>query len=747
MFKRYASATILEKISLAQSKKLVFAEDDKPVSFEYDPENFTYFRCRAITADDPNGNGDLFPNQHVRDSFKTFIGIGLYKDHDSDSIDKAIGKVLHAEYIEPAEGHPYVETICAVDKQLAPDLARRVESGIATSVSMGCAVREAECSICHNIASNPQELCQHMMPGFGVKGRKNPDGSIIYEINRGIQFTELSLVTVPADPTARIFEVYADLHGKKMTMSRADFIQGLVKIAESATPEQMCQLHDWLISKGCTFNNSIGAEAIFADKEAKAVEKKDELVEKEMGLAIIYTKGSSLGSSFFVASDGKSTYRCAASDVLPVVVQKSIEHGDPGVVTPERLIQDLTQKYASVGDFKAWAKRRRKKNRQATERKDGCKEAEAPKADSVETAMPAKTEEAAKPRIDEIKAAASDNGRSTMDKKVEAELEKKADAPAAPAAAAPAAAEVAAVVEAPKVETPAPAEAAKPEDKTGEIFAAFEALRKYVESKLTDLQKREAVKTESNAGKAIADGEHGDKSVSVSAKGVEDPKTESPKGHMDKGAALKVEAMDKDWSVNPKELEKAAKPAKADGLNLPPVMSVERKEASSESVDTAAGGKAGATVKKFYNRLPAGGPGVAPQALDAKSAQDPEKEMLRKALQEEKAEKERLLEKERLQSIADKVFEIVTAMKSGNLLADGKEDAVIDTLTARFADLNQLENVKTLVAHLSVKKAAAAEGDAKSEPELPVGQVVPQVFETVETSEDAVQKMASIWNR
>jgi hypothetical protein len=745
MFKRYASATVIEKISIAQAKKIVHAEDESPMSFEYDPENFTYFRCRAITANEANGNGDLFPDEHLRKSFKTFVGVGLYKDHDSDSIDKAIGKVLWAEYIVPNEGNPYVETICAVDKQLAPDLARRVESGIATSVSMGCSVREAECGVggCGNIARNPQELCQHMMPGFGVKGRRNPDGSTIYEINRGIQFTELSLVTVPADPTARIFEVYAKLEERKASMSRADFVQELVRIAESATAEQMSGLREYLDKNGLTYEKTLGAEASFGDNSQKRVERKDKLVEHTMGLSISYLKGASLASSFFVARDASASYRVAAADVLPIVVQKSIQAGDAGVVTPEGLISDLTQKYASVGDFKAWAKRRRKKNRDAMKK---CSDAPATGVDSVETAKPACTEEAGKPRVDElskeVKASDSNNGRSEMDKKVPVALEKKADA--APVAA-PAAA-VAEVVLEPVVEVAAQPEAEKPLDEKGEIFAAFEALRKYVESKLADGTKREAVKTEMNVGKTVSDGEHGDKSVNVSAKGVEEPKTESPKGHMDKGAALKVEAMDKDWSINPKELEKPAKVAKSTD-NMPHVMSVDRKELSSEAVDANTGGNAGGLVKKYYNRLPSNGPGEAPKALDAKSAQDPEKEMLRKALAEEKAKVAQGEEKERLQAVADKVYEVVTAMKEKNLLADGKEDAVIDTLTARFADIGQLENLKTLFAHLSIRKATAEIGAPSENEELPVGSIVPQVFETVENTEDAVLKMASIWNR
>jgi hypothetical protein len=173
------------------------------VSFDYDPENFVYFRCRAITANTPNGNGDMFPADHLKQAYKSFIGVGLYKDHDSDSVGKSIGKVIWADYIPVKDGNDYVECVCSVDRKLDPDMARRVETGMASTVSMGCSVGEAECGICHNIARNQSELCAHMSPAGGVKGKKYGEkDEIAYEINRSLLFTELSLVTVPADPSA-----------------------------------------------------------------------------------------------------------------------------------------------------------------------------------------------------------------------------------------------------------------------------------------------------------------------------------------------------------------------------------------------------------------------------------------------------------------------------------------------------------------------------------------------------------------
>ena len=98
MFKRIALVP-LGVLETPTEDKIVFSENKSEdiVSFNYDPKNFTYFRTRAITADESNQNGDLFPADEVEKSYKSFIGVGLYKDHDADSVEKAIGKVLWLE--------------------------------------------------------------------------------------------------------------------------------------------------------------------------------------------------------------------------------------------------------------------------------------------------------------------------------------------------------------------------------------------------------------------------------------------------------------------------------------------------------------------------------------------------------------------------------------------------------------------------------------------------------------------------
>jgi hypothetical protein len=180
--------------------------------FEYDPDNFLYYRARAITADKPNLNGDLFPAAEIDKSYLTFIGKGVYYNHDSDNASKAFGLVLDAEWY-PNGDDKYVEILGAIDRELAeqkvPGLIKQISSGVINGTSMSCSVQAARCSICQNLATNVGNLCPHMNPQslHYVKGKRYGN-DIAYEINYDITFTEDSIVPLPADESARVFELY-----------------------------------------------------------------------------------------------------------------------------------------------------------------------------------------------------------------------------------------------------------------------------------------------------------------------------------------------------------------------------------------------------------------------------------------------------------------------------------------------------------------------------------------------------------
>ena len=183
---------------------------------------FLYAIARAVTADVPNKNKDMFPLEEIKRAYTTFIGRNIFLDHNTKSVRNAVGKIIAAELREDEEGHTYVACLFKIDRELHPDIARKIENGIIDSVSMGANVSSTQCVKCHNVAHSANEFCEH---------QKNP---ILYPdyyaINTGVEFTELSLVSVPADPSAKMHKVF-DAH------------TGMTKTAEDAgNPTDMAPL-------------------------------------------------------------------------------------------------------------------------------------------------------------------------------------------------------------------------------------------------------------------------------------------------------------------------------------------------------------------------------------------------------------------------------------------------------------------------------------------------------------------------
>lgn len=228
MFKRRASASDFEIYKDTQdmlegwfgfnrtaSKKIV-------KSFEFNPKEFLYYRNRAITADEMNANGDIFPFKELQASYKSFIGKGIFYNHNSDDPNNSMGIILDANFVQPAGKKAYVELLGAIDRELAeqkyPGLARRIESGMLSGTSMGCLASSCTCCLCGNHASSMEQLCDHMNPestGY-VKGKliNATTGQYGAEENFGLIFVEDSIVDQPADETAQIFQVYSSIKDK-----------------------------------------------------------------------------------------------------------------------------------------------------------------------------------------------------------------------------------------------------------------------------------------------------------------------------------------------------------------------------------------------------------------------------------------------------------------------------------------------------------------------------------------------------
>jgi len=142
-----------------------------------------------------NSNGDIFPAEELIKAHKKWVGKPLCIDHKSSSVDHTRGFIVDTYYDRNLKR---VVALCALDKANYPDLARKVSTGMQTSVSMGTAVGKAICTDCAAVARVEADFCDHMR-------RKSGYG----EINVDLNPIELSIVVNGADPKAHIKHIIA----------------------------------------------------------------------------------------------------------------------------------------------------------------------------------------------------------------------------------------------------------------------------------------------------------------------------------------------------------------------------------------------------------------------------------------------------------------------------------------------------------------------------------------------------------
>ena len=233
-------ATILDNY-----KKVLSVQKIAPYNQE-----FEFFRVIGVHGDVPNTNGDLFRWGSIDDKtqpellrwddkaekyiYSTFIGKGNYKDHQNQSVIKAVGILLDSVPNHKVKG---IELLVAVDKQKDPFLVRGINQGYITDVSMGARVTYSICSICKKVAHNEYEYCNHIKNWKG-QYYSGPETNwmpkLAYEDNRGVEFIELSWVTVGADTKAKFLEKVAHLNKAKNRMMLDEYITATMKELDKA---------------------------------------------------------------------------------------------------------------------------------------------------------------------------------------------------------------------------------------------------------------------------------------------------------------------------------------------------------------------------------------------------------------------------------------------------------------------------------------------------------------------------------
>lgn len=242
MFIRYGSIVAAERTTVTEWRKAIVAANihndpekiEALAEFDVDKESFLYVRARAVSSGEhygPNDNGDFFPEAELEKFHKTFVRRGVYVNHKSDDPAGAIGIILDAVW--HGDKRKYVECLLAIDR--SEPIAKKIESGIAHSWSMGALVRECECNVCHKTATTEAEYCDCLRTAMG----KSWNGKRVYAINRGINFYELSNVTVPADPQAYTLQVLASgQEDSRIPAKLAKLYDAYTTPASSAKTEQ-----------------------------------------------------------------------------------------------------------------------------------------------------------------------------------------------------------------------------------------------------------------------------------------------------------------------------------------------------------------------------------------------------------------------------------------------------------------------------------------------------------------------------
>lgn len=176
------------------------------------PEEGTYTVLIHANGSDevwgPNKKGDSFPLEWLNPKtaeygYRTFEKKAFGYVHHRNTPDRWTGRVLMAGYNDPMGRVELIVKfyIQRLIEEAAPYFAEMLQRGELPAVSMGCRVPYDICSICGSKAPNPMQYCDHLK--FSRLDTL-PDGRRVRMYNPFPVFHDISLVSSPADPAARV---------------------------------------------------------------------------------------------------------------------------------------------------------------------------------------------------------------------------------------------------------------------------------------------------------------------------------------------------------------------------------------------------------------------------------------------------------------------------------------------------------------------------------------------------------------
>lgn len=269
-----------------------------------------FFRAKAIVGNEMNSNADYFPSDELRKCYQSFVGCPFFTNHNNKDIEQAKGKLIHAEWVEDEES---IYVIGFIDREAYPHICRGIEEEYMTGVSMGAAVDYSECSICHKIATDQNSYCPHIknLKGKVFSGRvvdaktgeiKTVSQKMVYEINRGVKFIELSGV---ADPACKSCHIQGIIPNETFLEKAASAANGLgvlkyamendkmLKVASQQEVDMLQQAIDnWQQVSIFLINNHHNIEPEFASQAVSVFSDMQEFVNEITGAGLAQLQDS-----------------------------------------------------------------------------------------------------------------------------------------------------------------------------------------------------------------------------------------------------------------------------------------------------------------------------------------------------------------------------------------------------------------------------------------------------------------------
>lgn len=186
----------------------------------------------------PNKKGDSFPAQWLKPEdpnaqfgYKTFSTNGIGYVHHRNTPEHWTGRILLAEFSDPMGRAELIAkfNIARLNEEGAPYFVDMLEKGLLPAVSMGCRVPYDVCSICGNKAPTVAQYCDCLRT---QRLSTMADGRRVRMFNVEPVFHDISLVSSPADPAARVLLKVAE-DAKLSEMDKkvpADTVGGLRKL-------------------------------------------------------------------------------------------------------------------------------------------------------------------------------------------------------------------------------------------------------------------------------------------------------------------------------------------------------------------------------------------------------------------------------------------------------------------------------------------------------------------------------------